>query len=1027
VRAEGIGATFPRLGSICVRFGSPDPLRSASAFDAVDGGLHRACRGANESDNSESHWIFHSISEVRTLEACEMRCIFTAGCVGIEFNRWGCEVWTRSAGIEASVYAPGYQCFRYEPFRSADGFDGRACRGADVEDNLADHFTAYQASESDSFDGTLIDCKRLCATTSSCKGVEYLSGRCEVWTRSAGIGATALAPGLQCLRYAPFINVEGGIDRACRGADPFDDWPSYYTLTSTPSVEECKNLCMGTVGCNGIEYSGDGRCELWTRDRGIGSSASMVGSVCMRYGSWDPSDVLDGFLPADGGLDRACRGKDRLDMNSSHYSWYAVDMTPNLDACKAICTITPGCKGVEYSRFGCEVWTRYEGIEATAPVPGIQCYRYVAFEAVDGGQNRACRGANEDDSEEHNFVLFSGVESLVSCQARCLARPGCKGVSYSSQRCELWTRAFGIESSIALEGSFCYRHEPFTSADGGKDRSCRGAKPWDDSAEHFREVNIRGATLAKCKALCVGSPGCKGIEFKPTGACLIWTRPGGIDDTAVAPGSVCLRYGATQAGAAEEGARIGQIHVASNPELCLDVGAVNGNQVQLWPCINSSARFIFGNDSTARIRLLDHPDKCLDVDSGVKSNGTRILLWDCGEVAHPSMQFLFPDSGTGQIRWAVHLDMCLDANNMEGSQVFLWSCRQASNNSRLVLPPGEFRTVRQTKFVAHYLPWFLGNNVNEACAQAGSDCTYKNDHWCLPYGNSYYSSYLGAYDISDQTTIDTQLDLMAASGLDGLWIDYQMSTWDEHVDRIVAGLKVRGMGFAIMVDSATFPDVMISTAAKVANWTMEPHYYRHQGLPIVPMWNNDDTIFAPLPVNAIYISRIELLPPEWASDTYTWVSDTYLERYYEEDHPVVSSGSAFRGYRDCYYNKTLQEPNVSLLDTTLQRARRHRPEFIQLVTWNDYTEGTQLEPSWLRRNDECVDVCGENCLLTTDCDSYGLHTDCTKPVGMAFGPADPSCNVSGNLSAFADINQVAEFIARERQIGRALAAASLGN
>ena len=123
-------------------------------------------------------------------------------------------------------------------------------------------------------------------------------------------------------------------------------------------------------------------------------------------------------------------------------------------------------------------------------------------------------------------------------------------------------------------------------------------------------------------------------------------------------------------------------------------------------------------------------------------------------------------------------------------------------------------------------------------------------------------------------------------------------------------------------------------------------------------------------------------------------------RYYEEDHPVVSSGSVFRGYRDCYYNKTLQdsalpavfqnqvmqsrraldslqEPNVSLLDTTLQRARRgqdasvdsvlslhcmllanhvnhdgpclscshtwghsrngrrHRPEFIQLVTWND--------------------------------------------------------------------------------------------
>lgn len=182
------------------------------------------------------------------------------------------------------------------------------------------------------------------------------------------------------------------------------------------------------------------------------------------------------------------------------------------------------------------------------------------------------------------------------------------------------------------------------------------------------------------------------------------------------------------------------------------------------------------------------------------------------------------------------------------------------------------------KFVGHYLPWFLGNNVNEACAQAGPLCTYKNDHWCSTYGNSYYSSYLGAYDISDQTTIDRQLDLMAASGLDGLWIDYQMSTWDDHVDRVVAGLKTRGMGFAIMVDSATFPDVMITTAPKVVNWTQEPHYYRHQGLPIVPIWNNEETIFSPLPINAIYISRIELVPPEWASDTYTWVSDTYLER-----------------------------------------------------------------------------------------------------------------------------------------------------
>ena len=348
----------------------------------------------------------------------------------------------------------------------------------------------------------------------------------------------------------------------------------------------------------------------------------------MRSGSWDPSEVIDGFLPADGGLNRACRGTDRFDMNSSHYAYFALDTAPTLDDCKSICTITPGCKGVEYSHLGCEVWTRNGGIEATAEVAGIQCYRYATFEGIDGGSDRACRGGNANDADAQNYVFLGDINSLESCQAQCQAKPGCKGISFQEgQGCQLWTRAFGIEASVAQEGSYCYLHEPFTAADGGKDRACRGARQWDSSSEHFREVKLKGATLAKCKALCVGSPGCKGIEFQPSGSCLVWTRPGGIDATATAPGSVCLRYGATQAGAFEEGSRIGQIHVASDPQLCLDIAGgipTNGNKVQMWPCVNSSTRFIVGSNSTAEIRWLSHPEKCLDVDSGVKGN---LVCW----------------------------------------------------------------------------------------------------------------------------------------------------------------------------------------------------------------------------------------------------------------------------------------------------------------------------------------------------------------------------------------------------------------
>ena len=134
--------------------------------------------------------------------------------------------------------------------------------------------------------------------------------------------------------------------------------------------------------------------------------------------------------------------------------YYQLDMAPDLGACKAICSITPGCKGVEYSRFGCEVWTREEGIGATAIVVGLECYRYVAFEAVDGGVDRACLGGGAED------VVRLNASGLDSCQASCLTRPGCKGVSYSAAACELWLRPFGIEASLPEPGSSCFRFAP---------------------------------------------------------------------------------------------------------------------------------------------------------------------------------------------------------------------------------------------------------------------------------------------------------------------------------------------------------------------------------------------------------------------------------------------------------------------------------------------------------------------------------------------------------------------------------------
>ena len=60
-----------------------------------------------------------------------------------------------------------------------------------------------------------------------------------------------------CLRYGndEFLDVDGGTDRACRGATEADNDPSHYTVSSG-SLEECKQACRDNLACVGIEHAG---------------------------------------------------------------------------------------------------------------------------------------------------------------------------------------------------------------------------------------------------------------------------------------------------------------------------------------------------------------------------------------------------------------------------------------------------------------------------------------------------------------------------------------------------------------------------------------------------------------------------------------------------------------------------------------------------------------------------------------------------------------------------------------------------
>ena len=540
-RFEGIQATEFVAGSTCLRFGSPNEFSDTAAFKAVDGGVGRACRGSDENDNLDSHYSVHVFwPENSTIEACQELCVETDACKGIEFRLGACEIWTLAGGIQASVGAPGRTCMRYEPFRSVDGFSDRVCRGSSVTDSQDSYYAIYSPTDAPSLEA----CQSLCAKTPGCQGIEY-RGWCEVWTRSGGIGAVAVSPGSQCLRYHPFLAVDGGVNRACRGVDSSDSWGTYYTVygqEESSSVEDCKSKCIATSGCRGIQFQ-PGRCEVWTRRAGIGASAASAGTVCMRYGTLSVAVASDAFAMVEAGPNQACRGSSPTDDQSSYYILRGPDVAANEEECRMLCVATAECQGIDFSADGCKVWTRTAGIQSSTSWFGATCLRYDPFEPVDGGDGRACRGADVSDNAQSNYVLHTTVSTLADCKIKCASTPGCKGISFEGTDCEVWTRTGGIQASTTSAGSSCMRYMPFTAVNGGEDQACRGAHAQDIDPSYYEWFSLEQVpSMEHCRLQCAATDGCTGVDFGALG-CRVWTRFEGIQATEFVAGSTCLRFG----------------------------------------------------------------------------------------------------------------------------------------------------------------------------------------------------------------------------------------------------------------------------------------------------------------------------------------------------------------------------------------------------------------------------------------------------------------------------------------------------
>mmetsp|Transcript_32141 Transcript_32141/g.74041 ORF Transcript_32141/g.74041 Transcript_32141/m.74041 type:complete len:769 (-) Transcript_32141:155-2461(-) len=249
-------------------------------------------------------------------------------------------------------------------FVEMDGGTDKVCRGQASWDNNNAYFVLWPAQ-------TLSQCKERCRMTEGCKGIEYhQSGRCEVWTRPAGIQSTKDFSGYTCLRHVPyeFETVGTGKDEACRGLAADDNSQWYYRLYLNETFSSCQRRCREASDvCKGIEVGPNGRCEVWTHVGGIHATTPVAHHSCHVFVPSDFENV--------GGSNQACRGSSSTDNKDSYYI-HKRDQT--LPSCKDLCrSMGSRCKGIEFGPFGrCELWTRSEGIQSSRRVDGFSCYRY---------------------------------------------------------------------------------------------------------------------------------------------------------------------------------------------------------------------------------------------------------------------------------------------------------------------------------------------------------------------------------------------------------------------------------------------------------------------------------------------------------------------------------------------------------------------------------------------------------------------------------------------------------------------------
>lgn len=284
----------------------------------------------------------------------------------------------------------------------------------------------------------------------------------------------------------------------------------------------------------------------------------------------------------------------------------------------------------------------------------------------------------------------------------------------------------------------------------------------------------------------------------------------------------------------------------------------------------------------------------------------------------------------------------------------------------------------------HYMPWFETPATNNGAWGLHWTMGNRNPNVIVNSATgqrqiaSAYYPLIGPYASSDPAVMEYHLLLMKYCGVDGLLIDFYGNGGNDlplllrNTNAIVPKIGAMGLTFGVVFEdqfAATRAAARANMGYVGANYVPLPSYLKLNSKPLIGVFGPQRYL-----TGADWTAILDTLPTDptfltlWyasaqvgtnADGEFSWVysdSTAGLRNFYlnRANGLGTAIGSAWPGFEPFYTQGgwggptwTIKPRNGQTLAQTLALASLYanRMDALQLVTWNDFGEGTMMEPT----------------------------------------------------------------------------------